>query len=176
MTMPTFEQVDAALHYDPDTGIITRKAREWAMARVNTRYADKPAGGTGSGGYLNVMLVIGGKRHSLKCHRVAWLLQTGEWPTAMIDHKDRDKTNNRWCNLRLADDTQNNANKPCKAKSGYKGVEYRPKLGKWTARITLKRKTIYLGLYDTPEAAHQAYRAEAEKLFGEFAHHLSSPQ
>lgn len=46
--------------------------------------------------------------------------------------------------------------------SGYNGVNYHSKTGKYRAYINLAGKQKYLGLYDTPELAHEA-RLEAEK-------------
>ena len=41
--------------------------------------------------------------------------------------------------------------------------------GKYAARIKVKGKLIYLGGYDTEEAAALAYNAAAIKHFGEYA-------
>ena len=35
---------------------------------------------------------------------------TGEWPSLEVDHKDRDKSNDRWSNLRLATEEEQHAN------------------------------------------------------------------
>lgn len=37
------------------------------------------------------------------------------------------------------------------------------------ARIYVDKKEIMLGVFPTPEAAHQAYAEAARKAFGEFA-------
>jgi hypothetical protein len=41
--------------------------------------------------------------------------------------------------------------------------------GKYEARIGFQNKSIYLGLFHTPEEAHKAYCDKADELFGEFA-------
>lgn len=45
-------------------------------------------------------------------HRLAWRLMTGEWPTNEVDHRNLDKSDNRWCNLRLATASENHQNIP----------------------------------------------------------------
>lgn len=104
-------------------------------------------------------------------HRLAWLWMTGEWPALQVDHKDTDRRNNRWSNLRLATRTENqwNANVRGDNTSGYKGVS-RPKgRTKWQAHITLGGRRKYLGTFDTAEDANQAATAARQAAHGEFA-------
>lgn len=61
-------------------------------------------------GYL--IIKIKGKQY--KAHRVAWLLATGEYPTEEIDHFNRDKTDNRFDNLRISNRKEQNNNKDFK--------------------------------------------------------------
>jgi len=95
----------------------------------------------------------------------------GRWGRPTIDHRDGDVTNNRWKNLRRATASQNNANRrrPRHNTSGYKGVSLCRQSGKWRATIGSNGKTIKLGKFTSPKAAHRAYRAAARKLFGKFA-------
>jgi hypothetical protein len=92
-------------------------------------------------------------------------LEKGEVP----DHWDGNGLNNSRENLRLATDAQNSYNSRMKLgnKSGYKGVA--KKRNRWGAWITVDGKSIGLGVYDTPEEAHEAYKRAATKYFGEFA-------
>lgn len=90
---------------------------------------------------------------------------------AEIDHRNRDKTDNRRFNLRECTHKQNMSNMPKfkTNKSGYKGVSYCKKSGKWLAQITHNYKSIRLGYFDAPEKAASAYDEAAIKYFGEFA-------
>jgi hypothetical protein len=74
-------------------------------------------------------------------------------------------------NLRPATKSQNAANrgKTCNNTSGFKGVWWRRRYRKWQATIGVNGKRFYLGMFDTPEAAHAAYAAAAQRLHGEFA-------
>jgi len=93
-----------------------------------------------------------------------------------VDHiNNDDKLDNRRSNLRLATNGQNGHNgrkytrhgKPCS--SPYKGVGWSRSAGKWTSRIAVDKKLIWLGLFSNEIDAARAYDAAARKLHGEFA-------
>jgi hypothetical protein len=48
--------------------------------------------------------------------------------------------------------------------SGFRGVSWNKPLGKYTAQITFKRKKYHLGVFDSPEKAHEAYLQAKEEL------------
>jgi hypothetical protein len=98
-------------------------------------------------------------------HKLIWKMVTGQDPLVLIDHADRNFTNNRWTNLREATYSENNGNirRPRHNTVGLKGVcKYR---GKFMAQCGGK----YLGLFLTPEEAHAAYVAAAKLHFGPFS-------
>jgi len=176
----TAEQARQLIDYDPETGMMTWKPRTPDMfepkgkksashicAWWNAQFAGKPAGCVNSKGYI----VLGVYDVLYLAHRVAWLIMTGKWPEDQIDHEDTDRANNRWGNLREATASQNLANRaaPSSNSSGFKGVSWHKKTGKWAASIKKMGKTIHLGQFDTPEAAGSAYASATEHLNGEFA-------
>lgn len=93
------------------------------------------------------------------------LLDAGE----LGDHEDNDPTNNRRCNLRLADYSKNGANRKISSNNqcGYKGVVW--KEGSWCAVIRVKGENTVVYGFKTPEEAHAKYREMAQELFGEYA-------
>jgi hypothetical protein len=143
--------------YDPETGIF-----RW---RVSVgRAAAGMRAGANKAGYRRIK--IDGRDYFE--HQLAWLYVHGVWPLMHIDHVNRDKSDNRLCNLRLATMTQNQGNAGARRdnKLGVKGVDYREKWGKWQARIHKQGKTHRLGSFDTPEEASAAYLAAAQEHFG----------
>ena len=96
----------------------------------------------------------------------------------MLDHKDRNRFNNRLDNLRLATLSQNGANSRLSRAntSGYKRVCWNKTAEKWQADIMVNRKQFKIGLYDTKEEAAEAYRVAALHHFGEFANPVSAIQ
>lgn len=85
-------------------------------------------------------------------HRVIWVMHYGEIPEGLeVDHKDRDKTNNRIDNLRLVNSAGNKWNVSAK------GYYYCVDRGVYRSRITTKGKTKYLGSFTTEKEAHEAF-------------------
>lgn len=88
-----------------------------------------------------------------------------------IDHINGNPLDNRRSNLRLATRTENarNVKKPKTNTTGYKGVYFRKNSGRYIAIITVNKKQVFLGSYDDPKEAYQAYCDAAKKYFGDFA-------
>lgn len=96
---------------------------------------------------------------------------TGEWPKKHIDHINGIKADNRFCNLREADDSLNQANrKPAQKNStGYKGVFFRRDRGYFIAKVSRAGEHFRLGTFPTAELAARAYDEAAAGLFGDHA-------
>lgn len=82
------------------------------------------------------------------------------------DHINRNRLDNRKCNLRIVTPHQNtlNQSKLKNNKTGHLGITQRENC-KYQARITLNGKTYNLGTYKTIEEAIEARRIGEEKLF-----------
>lgn len=96
----TPERVRELLVYDYQTGMFT-----WRVTRGEF-IAGAVAGSLKREGYWRIGL--DGKQYA--AHRLAWAYVYGVWPKHGLDHRDRDKTNNRIDNLREATNAQNAQN------------------------------------------------------------------
>lgn len=88
----TSEVLREKLLYDPITGTFTHLRNH---AKVK---AGQQAGSLDDRGYRQI--VISGKFYY--AHRLAWFYMTGEWPVSEVDHKNLEKDDNVWTNLRAA--------------------------------------------------------------------------
>ncbi|MBW1813055.1 MAG: HNH endonuclease [Deltaproteobacteria bacterium] len=88
-----------------------------------------------------------------------------------IDHRDRDRLNNRKSNFRFCTqgDNAKNSTIPINNTSGFKGVSLHKNSKKWRARITLDDRLISLGVFKDKLDAARAYNEAALKYHGEFA-------
>lgn len=117
--------------------------------------------------YAKRSVLKNGKQTTLKMHR-----EILKPPKDMeIDHKNRDGLDNRKCNLRLCNRSQNQMNKEIQRNntSSYKGVSWHERGKKWQAYIRKDYKRKHLGLFNIKEEAALAYNEAAIKSFGEFA-------
>lgn len=159
--MITQSQLKEILHYDPETGQFT-----WRVATRGRIKAGGIAGSNNGSGYIRITV----DNNQYFAHRLAWFWMTGSWPIGNIDHRDRDRANNAWGNLREATQSQNMANTTTQRTNslGLKGV-YLVSPGRYRAQIRVQGKNHNLGRFDTPEEAHAAYVTAAKKYHGEFA-------
>jgi len=88
-----------------------------------------------------------------------------------VDHKNGNRFDNRRGNLRRATKIQNGQNQMLKTNntSGFKGVHYVSKVGKFVAYIRVNKKRKHLGTFANGKDAASAYDSEAIKRFGKFA-------
>lgn len=80
-----------------------------------------------------------------------------------VDHINRNRLDNRKINLRVVTQQENLQNKSVykSNKSGYPGVKWNKKLGKWQVQITRNKKRVHLGVFDELQDAVVA-RKKAE--------------
>ena len=150
------------LHYNPNTGIFTRLIRTTNSVNIN----DIAGSFDKLDGYVRIMVI--GK--SFKAHRLAWLYIYGEFPKNEVDHINGIRNDNRLCNLREATNAQNQQNQRnphSNNKLGYLGVRFHKVTGKYMSEISINGKYKYLGIFISPQEAHDAYLL-AKKEFHKF--------
>lgn len=159
----SLELARSLLSYDPLTGSL-----DWKRP-PRRGVAAGPAGCVNADGYK----IVGYGGHEYMAIHLIWFLQTGEWPEHGVDHKDLDKTNDRWDNLREATYGQNNCNRDIRKdnSTGVRGVGWsrNSAINPYVARIRKDGTQINLGAYPTLQEAAKVRRAAEIKYFGEFA-------
>lgn len=105
--------------------------------------------------------VFGFNGKQYKEHREIFFMVNGYYPE-LVDHKNRDTSDNKSNNLRDADQHQNQYNRD-------NVLGYREKRGKYEARISYNGKRIHLGTFNCSTTAHLAYLKAAKELYGEWS-------
>jgi hypothetical protein len=89
----------------------------------------------------------------------------------LVDHIDRNPSNNHISNLRWATYTENLGNQLSRkgSSSKYKGVFFHKATKKWQAEVRVDKVKKYLGSFTCEKEAALVYNKKAKELFGEFA-------
>lgn len=159
--LPPLVRVNELLRYEPDTGLFF-----WKVDVSEKLVAGGLALRKTGNGYRSVC--IDGESYS--AHRLAFLIMTGSCPD-VVDHRNRNRADNRWDNLREATHKQNIANSSKRTRQ--KGVTWDSKRRVWKTAIRVDGKAHNLGTFANPDLAIAAYRAAAEQFHGEYAAHLN---
>lgn len=132
---------------------------------VGSIKAGAEAGSTNRDGYRRVLI----NRKAFAIHRLIFIMHHGTCPQ-FLDHIDNDQSNNRIENLRPATSSENNLNrgKHCRNTSGYKGVTWVESCKKYSSRLAINHKRLFLGYFDDPKEAHEAYCRAAKEHAPEF--------
>lgn len=177
--MLTAEYVRQVLDYNPETGDMIWRERpvthfrkgKHSAERVrdmwNATWVGKIAGATGDQGRKLIRL----DGHLYKAHRLIWLWMMGDWPDGEVDHRDLNKGNNRWTNLRLATHAQNNMNKPLQKNnvSGLKGVSWSSRDKAWAAEVRDQAVRLRKAGFKSKELAAAWVCEQRAALHGQFA-------
>ena len=161
----TRERLCELLEIDTEKGLLIWKHTMGGKAKKG-----QEAGSLTANGYVSIRI----DQNDYLAHRLMWLYVYGAMPLLSIDHIDRDRTNNKPTNLRLATPKQNSENMFISKSntSGYRGVrkEARLKSKPWSAVITHNYKQKHLGYYATAEEAVAARKAAEDEYF---THHTT---
>ena len=162
--LPYYYKAKKLLDYNRTTGQFT-----WKVSRGSRSKVGGIAGHENSHGYIAIGVNLNKKQKFLKAHRLAWFIVNHELPN-VIDHIDRDKSNNSLSNLRDCNNSLNQINIPISKRNttGYKGVYYRKDNGKYRAIIKIDGRNKSIGQYETAEEAYSAYKKKAIEVYGDF--------
>ena len=103
-------------------------------------------------------------------HRLIWCYHYGDCPE-IVDHIDRNVSNNKIENLRRATASQSSCNRTEINKTNFRGVDKYN--NRWRAKIRFNNVHYHIGYFDTPEEAAEAYQRKAKELHKEFAVFIS---
>jgi len=163
MPLPSQAYLRERFDYDAATGELRWRPTAVRYARLKGQLA----GSVNANGYL---VVKSGTTRFL-VHRLIWMWVYGEDPGPLeIDHKDRDRLNNRIDNLRLATTQLQSWNTGSRkgASSAFKGVSWCARTQVWKAQIVIGGRKPNLGAFTSEEEAAAAYDQAAAALHGEF--------
>lgn len=150
MNLITRARAIEALNYCPETGAFT-----WRIQRGQIIHPGDKAGCVNGKGY--VIIHVDGREY--RAHRLAWLIVHGAFPEHEIDHRNGVRADNRIANLRCATTKENQWNRTSASSRNSTGIlgvsRYRD--GRWLAKITRDNRATWLGIFDSPELAQQAY-------------------
>lgn len=146
------ERARELFSYDPLTGLVT-----WKVSPSNNVPGGTRAGSDNGNGYLRVRV----DDKLCYVHRLAWLLQAGEWPDT-VDHINGIRSDNRWVNLRSVPKAVNNQNQRPRGRDLPMGVQANG--SGFTSKLTSGGVQKYLGYFGDPEQAHQAYLKAKREL------------
>lgn len=149
--------------YDPIEGTFTRNQN--AAKNRGQQFLLKPDKYT----KYHATLVKG---RTVTAQQIAWILMTGELPLNFIDHKDGNKSNNKWDNLREVTESENSRNQKLNInnKSGCMGVLQTKYKTYQVSIANNENKSVFLGTFKTYEEAVKV-RKEAERKYGYHANH-----
>ena len=152
------DTVKNLFHYDAESGMLLwrngngRNVKPWQEAKALNGH-----------GYYTVK--INGTSYSV--HRLIWLYVYGSFPNKYIDHKNRIRNDNRLCNLRDVNTTDNaqNISLPNHNKSGHIGVSWFKLQKAWTVYVKVNKKNKWLGCYKNLDDAIAARKAGEVKYY-----------
>lgn len=139
----TQQELKRLFIYEPETGILRSRRTGKALKAdiIHNGYARKKIG-----------------RKNYLIHRLAWLYTYGKWPKDQLDHKNRNRLDNRIKNLREVTNRENAQNKERPV-----GCSFEKWSGRWKAQIEIDGRVRHIGRYDTQLGARRAYLKEVRK-------------
>ena len=151
------------LHYCPTTGNFTRLKLHNKSGGLSV---GDLAGSNNGTGYIKINL-LGARYYA---HRLACLYMEGEMPE-IVDHINRNRSDNSWTNLRKATKEQNLYNRTTDKRNstGVKNVHWFPRYSAYQVSFTVNGRSVYLGRYKDLEVASKVAEEFRQSIHKEFA-------
>ena len=149
LTKEQLEQIKEYLSYNAETGIMT-----WRKSPGRRRNEGAAAGTLEVKGYIRIKL----KGYKNYAHRMAWFLYYGNWPEKDLDHINGIRDDNRIENLKEVSNRENSQNRVSHRNGKLFGCYFHKQNKKWYAQIRINGKIKYIGLFNTEQEAHEAYK------------------
>ncbi|NBT31688.1 MAG: HNH endonuclease [Rhodobacteraceae bacterium] len=170
--LPDIDTLHQLLRYEPETGKLYWKPR-YSSDETHQKQLNRWNGARAGKEAFTAVAVNGYKQGRINsktfyAHRVIMAMVDGEWPPQDVDHINRDRTDNRLCNLRSVTRSENmhNTKTPSHNTSGHVGVSWYKSECRWVARVWANGQTIHLGRFTRKADAIAARKtAEAEHGF-----------
>ena len=162
--LPPFDVVNKLIAYNIITGVF-----KWKVNKSNKKAGSIAGRVKKDSGYRYITI----NKQECAAHRIAWLLVTKKDPYPYeIDHKDRNKGNNAFHNLRQATIQQNSSNRKIGSNntSGHKSITYQSHQtsNPWVVCIHQQNKSHYVGSFPTLEMALEARDKKGKEIYGDF--------
>lgn len=146
--MLTQTRLKEVLEYNPDSGVFTWKGVHKIPGK---RKQGRIAGTVNSDGYT----VIYVDNRQYRAARLAWMYMTGRFPNPTVDHKNRNRTDDRFGNLREATKQQQRINQKKYRNNGLPKSIYWVR-NKYQVDIVRRGKKHYFGRFDDLQDAINA--------------------
>lgn len=161
------------LHYNRKTGqlIWKHRKRKWfktdgrcSQNGWNARWVGKPALNSLNHDGYRAGAILG---QAFLAQRIIWLWMTGAWPKNEIDHENRNRADNRWCNLRDVSHAINSRN--CLRSNNNTGISgvTKTKENTFEVCISVRGRCTYLGRFKTLSEAIEVRRTAEKKHYKE---------
>lgn len=160
MSLPTIEELRFFLDYNPESGEFKNKITRGNSAKGSV------IGSINGDGYLRVRF----NKREFYLHRLAYYMHYGFMPE-FVDHINGVRTDNRAINLREATISQNGMNKLMQSNntSGFKGVTFHKRAGKWVGFCTVNRIRKSTRYHETAKEASDELEVIRINLHKEFS-------
>lgn len=152
-------RIEDFIGYDEETGCFISLV-DRGRARKGMVLGSKTANG-----YLSIC--FNGKVYL--CHRLAFYFKQGVIPNSDVDHINGCRSDNRWCNLRIATRQQNMFNRSGNLNKELPRNVYFHKSGKFRVKMKIDGETRHFGYFDSLEAASEKANEVRKEYHKEYA-------